>query len=254
MYQDHLKTIERNREKIVLALCIIVIILITSSCSILSPKENLLGYYVSSHEGYNSQGKDLFYFKEDSFKLIRITDTKDGFGLGSYTIEEDSITLSFVDYTKEKTFTIETRDSSHNDSIIFEIQVEDIQGKYGIAGVSVLFKNSEESIVTNENGFGKIKMLKSEMLQDTLITSYVGYSNESIPIDPELGNYQTIKIKLRSGYYYFEEGDTLKYKFELENNGFSLNIYDYGVDFRPTSRRRFKKALDQFNEMTMNEF
>lgn len=209
------------------------------------------GYYASANAKYNSQGKDFICFADQSFKFLRVTDVEDGYGVGSYDIKGDTLTLSFKSHPKQPNFVIKTLDAARNDSVLFDITVQDKRDYSGMVGVTVRHERTGNRMVTDKEGKGTLAFGRGELLLfDTLKASFIGYSDEEIPISSEMGSHQSVLIRLASGYYYFDADDSLKYKVKKMDSSFVLTIYDYPVEFKRISKSRFRKAVRRFRKLT----
>jgi len=232
----------------------LIVLLLATSCRVVSQEARLEGCYESTGTGYNTFGKDYFCFEGSSFQLLRITDTEDEFGIGHFTMGNDSINLKFDDYTTESNFEIDKLSKVDSDSIFLEIQIVDKRTGMVMPGASVLLMSNQKGAAANESGIAEIRILKNKMpVNDTLRVFFIGYSHQYIPINVESSNNQKLKVKLTSGYRYLGNDDFLQYRIIPGKNGFTLLIADKQVPYRRTTKSKYDKALKAFKSLASTE-
>jgi hypothetical protein len=226
----------------------VCLLLLISSCK--SQQLKLEGYFESSEKGYNSVGRDYFFFKGDSFQLLRITDVEDGYGIGKFKIEEDSIELTFKSVGLDPKVTIEARKTVVVDSVFIDVEIIDQRTKAGMPHAGVLIVSKKKGDVADKYGFAKMRVHRNQVVEnDTLKVFFVGYSDQYIPLNVAVSNHFKIRVELSSGYSYFEEADFLKYKIIRAGDEFSLFIFGNEVPFKRTTKVKFNRALRTFNDL-----
>ncbi len=227
---------------------ICLLFLATISCE--SQVLKLHGYYESVEQGYNSLGKDYFSFKGNSFQLVRVTDVEDEYGVGKYSIRNDSIELNFESVNKDSNTAIEAMNNGISDSVYIDVEVMDKKTHTAIPNAGVLMVGFQKGNTTNENGLARIRLHRDHILpNDTLRVFFIGYTHQFISLNVTSNNQFKIKVELTSGYHFFGDGDVLKYRIVQDKDAFLLFILNNRVSFKRTTKGNYYKALRAFKTL-----
>ncbi len=221
------------------------------SCRSVDQDIPLKGYYESNLKGYNAYGRDYLFFQENKFELIRLTDVENGFGVGVYEIVNDSIVLTFQNRPDISNPEVQYERLEGDDSIRLEVKVRELNSGELFENANILLKKTRKGAFTDATGKAVLSLLKSELAaNDTLSVFFVGYNTQLIPINPSLGDHQIINVSLASGFYYFQDGETLKYPIKRNGNDFSLGINGVEVPFREVKKGVFNRVRRDFKKGT----
>ena len=169
-------------------------------------QEGFEGIYVTP-KNKSSYTREIFKFKKDgNFKYSISTCTGNSLGKGIYKIiDGDSLQLTFGDCgecPKTKDLKFQTYQS---DSVEIDLTVINLDEHLPASGVSVYFPKSKKGISTENFGYARFKVKKSNEKQ-LLKIEYLGYKDIYVSIPPDISKIEgTINLSLENSYDYGEK-------------------------------------------------
>ena len=228
--------------RVIIGVCLIVL----ASCRSVHHDIPAKGYYESSLQGYNANGRDYLNFHENNFELIRLSDVENSFGTGVYEVINDSMIFTFENLPTSFSPKVQYEKLDGKDSIRLEVKVTEFDSDEPFERANILLKNTRRGAYTDNTGKAILSLLKSELVaNDTLSVFFLGYNTQLIPISPKLGDHQIINVSLASGLNYFQAGEILRYSIKQNKSGFSLGTDGTEVPFRRIRKGVFDKVLNE---------
>ncbi|URW80885.1 hypothetical protein [Xiashengella succiniciproducens] len=173
------------------------------------------------------------------------------FGKGTYSIENDTLTLNFIDLKNNETIVSIRVDSAKQDKFHYNFRIVDKDSKDTFIGANVVIYNSKDSIINEgmTNYDGEL-VLTGEQRADKIIVSYIGY--DEITITDKFGYTNTIYIEWNSDWLRKIGESTKKYQV-LEKNRNIIRLRNLNNDTISLIRKRLSKKLDK-GKITREKF
>lgn len=177
-----------------------IIVFLVLFTSINSLGQNLSGEYVITNTVGSGIGMEILFLKNENFQQTYFFDSnrKEIFK-GKYSVSNDTLTLSYDDIRTVKDVEYLSRTKFFDDQFSVDIQVTDEDGK-PVKEMMFYMANENHRPVVSLDADEAGNIPKFYVVDDyirTLVFSFVGKTDVTIPADSLLGYHNTIRVVLQ---------------------------------------------------------